>query len=55
MQECFRNQDLEKLENLTSVMNSELFEYHMKRCTDAGLWEVNEKNKEEQSGRDHKG
>ncbi len=54
MQECFRNQDLEKLENLTSVMDSELFEYHMKRCIDAGLWEV-QKNKDEQSGRGHKG
>ncbi|KAI6226167.1 Hsp90 chaperone protein kinase-targeting subunit [Aphelenchoides fujianensis] len=47
MQEAFTSQSVEKLQDIATTMDSEVFQYHLNRCIASGLWVPNAKDAEE--------
>ncbi|KAH7706973.1 Hsp90 co-chaperone Cdc37 [Aphelenchoides avenae] len=47
MQEAFSSQDMKKLFGVAESMDPEVFQYHLQRCIDSGLWIPNAKEAEE--------
>ncbi|KAI6242965.1 Hsp90 chaperone protein kinase-targeting subunit [Aphelenchoides fujianensis] len=47
MQEAFTSQSVEKLQDIATTMDSEVFQYHLNRCIASGPWVPNAKDAEE--------
>lgn len=38
MQEAFQTQSIEKMYEVAEKMDPEVFQHHLQRCIDSGLW-----------------
>jgi cell division cycle protein 37 len=47
LQQAFSSQNIEKLYEVAEKMDGEVFQHHLKRCIDSGLWIPNAKEAEE--------
>jgi len=47
MQEAFRTQSIERMYEVAEKMDAEVFQHHLQRCVDSGLWIPNAKEYEE--------
>lgn len=49
MREAFETQSKEKMFAVAERMDSEVFQYHLQRCIDSGLWipDANKREEEE--------
>lgn len=53
MQEAFRTQNIPKMYEAARTMDIEVFQYHLQRCIDSGLWIPDAKEKEQKEKENH--
>lgn len=53
MQEAFRTQNIPKMYEAARTMDMEVFQYHLQRCIDSGLWIPDAKEKEQKEKENH--